>query len=85
MLEQTFARSELPPGFEPSVGQVLALQTPDGSRVHATVVDVTSESITIDLNHPLAGHHITFDVEVLEINDGPSFSGFCGGGCSSCG
>lgn len=84
-LEQVFPRSELPSSFEPSVGEVLALQTPDGSRLHATIVDVTPESITIDLNHPLAGHNITFDIEVIEINNSPSFSGTCGGGCSSCG
>ncbi|MBW1975377.1 MAG: peptidylprolyl isomerase [Deltaproteobacteria bacterium] len=78
-LEQTFSRSELPSGFEPSVGEVLALQTPDGGRIPATVVSVTPEDITIDLNHPLAGHTISFEVEVVDILDQPPAPSFCGG------
>lgn len=82
-LVQTFQRAELPMDFQPSVGEILALQTEDGARLHAIVADVTSTTITIDLNHPLAGQRLTFDVEVVEINDSPGPSLFCspGGGC----
>ncbi len=82
-LEQTFSRSELPPNFEPSVGEILALQTPDGGRIPATVVNITEEEITIDLNHPLAGHTLNFDVEVIDITDQPPTPNFCGS--CSCG
>ncbi|MGY2968976.1 FKBP-type peptidyl-prolyl cis-trans isomerase 2 [Ewingella americana] len=29
---------------------------------------MTEDSITVDFNHPLAGQHIDFDIEVLEID-----------------
>jgi len=68
-LEQSFMRSELPPGFDPQVGQTLALQNPQGGQFPARVKEADQEKITVDLNHPLAGKTLTFEIEVLEIND----------------
>ena len=42
--------------------------TRDGSEMPGVVRDVTEDSITVDFNHPLAGQHIDFDIEVLEID-----------------
>ncbi|MBC7358979.1 peptidylprolyl isomerase [Desulfacinum infernum DSM 9756] len=80
-LTQSFARSELPPNFEPQLGQVLSLTTHDNQTVYATVTDVNDEAITLDLNHFLAGKALNFDVELVEISDQPSQGG-CGCGCS---
>ncbi len=33
----------------------------------ALVVEVTAETVTLDINHPLAGEALTFDIEVLTI------------------
>jgi peptidylprolyl isomerase len=84
-LEQTFMRSELPEGFDPQVGQVLALQNPQGGQFPAKVKHADEEKITVDLNHPLAGETLTFEVEVVEINDAPSPSSCTPSACSSCG
>ena len=88
-LEQTFMRSELPDGFDPQVGQVLALENPNGGHFPATVKVADEEKITVDLNHPLAGKALTFDIEIVEINDEPSPSscmpspdGGCGCNCN---
>lgn len=43
----------------------------DGSPIPATVIAVDHESATFDLNHPLAGKRLTFDVELLEVEDPP--------------
>lgn len=84
-LEQSFMRSELPQGFDPQVGQVLALRNPQGGQLPAKVKHADEEKITVDLNHPLAGEALTFEVEVLEINDTPSPSYCTPSSCSSCG
>ena len=84
-LEQTFMRSELPQGFDPQVGQVLALQNPQGGRFPAKVKYADDEKITVDLNHPLAGQTLTFEIEVVEINKEPSPSACTPSACSSCG
>jgi len=37
-------------------------------KVPATVTEIKKESVVIDYNHPLAGHHLTYDLTVLEIS-----------------
>ncbi len=84
-LEQSFMCSELPEGFEPKVGQVLALRNPHGGQVPVKVKHVDDEKITVDLNHPLAGEALTFEIEVLEINDEASQPSCTPSACSTCG
>lgn len=81
-LHQTLSRADLPPNYEPQVGEFLALRTPDDQRVYATVAKVTDQDIVIDFNHVLAGKALNFDVEVVEINDQASPQQGCGCGCS---
>lgn len=80
-LQQIFDRGDFPEDFEPEVGQVLILQDPEKGQFPAVVKEIESGSITLDLNHPLAGKTLQFDIQVVEINDQPSPSS-CGCGCS---
>ena len=41
------------------------MQDPEGNQVNAVVLDVTDEVVTVDLNHPMAGKTLQFDVEVV--------------------
>lgn len=49
------------------VGAVLAAQDERGNRRQVRVHEVKSDAVVIDLNHPLAGKTLTFEVKVLEI------------------
>lgn len=80
-MEQTFPLSDFPPDFNPEVGQVLILQTEENQQFPATVKAFGADNVRLDLNHPLAGKTITFNIEVMEINDAKS-SHACGCGCS---
>jgi peptidylprolyl isomerase len=80
-LEQTFNRSDFPPEFDAEVGQIIILQDPEQGQYPAVVKDIEDGRIVLDLNHPLAGKALTFDVEIVEINDQPTASA-CGCGCS---
>jgi peptidylprolyl isomerase len=60
-------RDQLPPDFEPEVGQQLQLRARDGRVMAATVTGVTPIVINLDANHPLAGEDLTFDLELVEI------------------
>jgi peptidylprolyl isomerase len=62
-----FERDKLPAGMEPEVGEQLNLQTHDGESVPAVVTDTSESSVTLDANHPLAGHDLTFELELVEI------------------
>lgn len=66
-LFQEVQKSELPQEIEPEVGMGLMAQNPDGSQRQLRVAEVHDEHIVIDANHPLAGHDLVFDLEVVEI------------------
>ena len=48
------------------VGMRLQAQTAQGSRT-VTVTHITGDMVTLDGNHPLAGQHLNFDVEVAAV------------------
>ena len=50
-----------------SVGKKLQGQGPDGQMMFAQVTEVKEKTIIVDLNHPLAGKKLFFDVKVLKI------------------
>ena len=51
----------------PPVGEVLPLQDNQGNQFQAVVVEVTPEAVVADLNHPMAGKTLNFDVEILTV------------------
>lgn len=51
----------------PEVGQHLDLEDEAGNVYHGDVVSFDDESVTVDLNHHLAGQALTFDVRVVGI------------------
>lgn len=61
------AKSELPEQITPTVGQRLKMRQPDGDDIELTIVAVDEETITLDANHPLGGHTLFFDLELVEI------------------
>src|SRR5690606_14506269 len=60
-------RDQLPPDVTPEVGQMLAVQVAPGQQAVARIADVKDTEITLDLNHPLAGQTLVFDIELLGI------------------
>jgi len=79
---QTFQRSDLPPKMEPKEGQPIGVTTPDGRQMPALITKVDDTQVTVDLNHPLAGEKLTFDIKVVGINENATQSAGCGCGCS---
>lgn len=61
------SREQLPEDVDPEVGDRIALQSADAGSVLVTVSEVSEATVTFDANHPLAGEHLTFDVELVEI------------------
>jgi FKBP-type peptidyl-prolyl cis-trans isomerase 2 len=59
-------RARLPDEPEPEPGMVLQAQGPEGT-ILLTITDVADDQVTLDGNHPLAGHQLTFEIELAEI------------------
>jgi len=71
-LTQSFPRADIPPEMNPRVGMTVGLHTPEGQQVPAQIVHLDDEKVTLDMNHPLAGESLTFEIEVVGISDTPT-------------
>ena len=81
----TFSREEVPADMNPQEGEMIGLQTPDGQQIPARVAQFDEEKLVVDLNHPLADQTLTFEVEVVGINDAPTQTAEqCGSGGCDC-
>lgn len=58
-------KEALPKEFEPKEGKMLGLTTPDGRQMPAKIVKVGKDDVTLDLNHPLAGQTLNFEIKVV--------------------
>ena len=76
-----FPKAELPEGVDPKVGDTVAFSTSEGQQIPAQLVKMDDTTLTFDMNHPLAGETLTFEIEVVGINDTPTQSQACGSGC----
>ena len=61
------ARTQFPEHVTPHVDQQLELTKEDGQTVVVRVSEVSESTVTLDANHPLAGHDLTFEIQLLEI------------------
>jgi peptidylprolyl isomerase len=61
-------KGNLPTGMTPAIGQQLEVSQENGQTFPVIVCEVTDDKVTLDANHPLAGHDLTFDIRLLTIN-----------------
>jgi len=53
------------------VGAKLTGQGPQGQPIFAQVTEVKDTTVVLDMNHPLAGKKLIFDIKVLKVEDAP--------------
>ena len=63
----TVDRSRIPENIELEIGIVLQMHSPDGSITNVTVKDINDEGVRLDLNHPLAGKDLIFEIKLMEV------------------
>ncbi len=61
-------RDAFPDDFPLEEGGKVPLQAPNGETLLGTILETTDASVSIDLNHTLAGKTLTFEVEVIKVN-----------------
>lgn len=62
-------RGDFPGEAELAPGLVLAFSLPNGEEVPGTVLAVESDEVIVDFTHPLAGHDLVFDVEIVSVTN----------------
>ena len=65
----TVPRSSFPNDFEFAVGEQVYGASSTGSPVIAKIKSFEEEEVILDVNHPLAGEDLTFEVELVEIQE----------------
>jgi peptidylprolyl isomerase len=51
------------------IGNRIWLAGDDGEKYPVTILDITAKEVTFDMNHPLAGKDLTFEVEILDVDE----------------
>jgi len=67
---QEVEKDKIPEGAR-KVGSKLTGRTPNGQMMFAEVKEVKDKTVILDMNHPLAGKKLIFDVKVLKVEDAP--------------
>jgi peptidylprolyl isomerase len=65
----TVPREAFPNEFEFAVGQQVQGQSSDGRPVVAKILAFEDETVTLDVNHPLAGEDLNFEIEVVDVEN----------------
>ncbi len=63
---EVLPRSAFPDPEDIEVGQVLSGEI-GGQPFQATIVNLTDQEVTLDLNHPLAGKVLDFEIQVVSV------------------
>ena len=69
-LVQVIDNQKMVDSLKPIPGMIIALKVDkEGSeeKVPATVISVDGSQVTVDYNHPLAGHHLTYELTLLQL------------------
>jgi len=54
----------------PEPGQIIGFTTPNDEQIPGMVIDVDESEkgkVTVNFNHPFAGHTLKFDIQILEV------------------
>jgi len=66
---QTVPRSVFPPDLELEVGMGFQVRTPLGRSAVVFIDEVDEDKVVLDLNHPLAGRTLHFNVKVVGLRE----------------
>jgi FKBP-type peptidyl-prolyl cis-trans isomerase SlyD len=53
------------------VGAVLAAKSPEGMVIPVRVHEIKEKTVVMDMNHPMAGKTLIFDVKIVDIQPAP--------------
>ncbi|MGC9397012.1 MAG: FKBP-type peptidyl-prolyl cis-trans isomerase [Anaerolineae bacterium] len=67
-LVDTVSLSQFPDASQVQVGVRFRVQIGNAMRI-ATVTSIVGDTVTFDMNHPLAGVTLNFDVDVVDVKD----------------
>lgn len=70
-LLQSIPKQNFSQKIPPKVGTLISMKVEQDGVTHevpATIVEINDDTITIDYNHPLAGHPLNYEMTVIDIS-----------------
>lgn len=61
-------KTAFPEDYDYTIGKIVEIKDNEGKIMKGVIIAVADENVRIDLNHPLAGKNITYDVKIVEID-----------------
>lgn len=61
--------ASFPDDITPEVGQVLQVRGANEEAIPVEVTSVENGKVTLDANHPLAGKDLTFEIQLVEVEE----------------
>ena len=71
-LFQKISRNQLSPETELHEGQIFSGPKENFERINIVVKSFDEDAVIFDLNHPLAGKNLNFNIEIVEIREATS-------------
>jgi peptidylprolyl isomerase len=62
-------KDTFPEEFEFTNGDKIPLMGPGGSHFIGTITEIRDSDITVDLNHPMAGKDLNFEIELVDVGE----------------
>jgi len=67
---QSMDCADFPEDMKLERGVIVSFALPDGEEYPGMITEVGDKQVTVDFNHPLSGHEVLFEVEILEVSGG---------------
>ena len=79
-----FPKANVPEDMKLEVGMVVQMSDQSGRPIPVIITEILEDVVKMDVNHPLAGKTLVFDVEIVETGLEPDCQ-TCSGDCGGCG
>ncbi len=67
-LKKEMPREIFPKDQKIEPGITLIMQSPEGQQIPLNVLAINDKTVTLDLNHPLAGKKLFFKIKIIKVN-----------------
>lgn len=58
---------DFPFDLKPELGQIIAFDGPNDEEIPGTILEIKDKEVIVDFSHPLAGHVLVFQAEIISI------------------
>ncbi|MCW8855003.1 MAG: peptidylprolyl isomerase [Gammaproteobacteria bacterium] len=58
---------DFPSDLKPESGQIIAFDGPNNEEIPGTILEIKDKEVIVDFSHPLAGHNLIFNADIIKV------------------